>query len=481
MAELTPNYQLSYFYGGDRVKDWGHGYIENQKQLFQILNALRTNQEVTGVAPEAYEIKIEDDKLFIRNKTNDAWLKVLDVAENGGLKSNNIGKMLAGAESALPSTSKNYDTYMSLDNGNFYYWINGQWHLLLSLDVTKLNGYDNLVKKDEDTIVPTDTLKVIKEPQKIIRTNDDGVLPVDVSGNAGQIGGKNIDVSSGVQDGQVLTYRITNNTWVPENKSTAGAGKSLSLQYGGETLANYNGGATVSVNLQEVAPNILRRNRPYTVGDIAYSAKLPSYEYLECTQTGITASKEPSLKVQPQATINDGGCTWVVRDNRLFAMLNTVYPVGSIKITTKDEVPFANVGFGTWQKIAAGRTLIGEGEADSGTSYKNGATGGEEKHALSTDENGAHSHWLNLNTSWNGNHHHGAPFNEHDRAPFGVYDGNQNHFGSSRSDWDNQIWNTTTDGNHQHNVQGNTNNSGKGQAHNNMQPYLVVCIWERTA
>ena len=41
--------------------------------------------------------------------------------------------------------------------------------------------------------------------------------------------------------------------------------------------------------------NILQRNKAYAVGDIAYSASLPSYNYLECITAGTTGKTEPDF------------------------------------------------------------------------------------------------------------------------------------------------------------------------------------------
>ena len=41
--------------------------------------------------------------------------------------------------------------------------------------------------------------------------------------------------------------------------------------------------------------NILQRNKEYKVGDIAYSASLPSYNYLECITAGTTGAEEPDF------------------------------------------------------------------------------------------------------------------------------------------------------------------------------------------
>lgn len=41
--------------------------------------------------------------------------------------------------------------------------------------------------------------------------------------------------------------------------------------------------------------NRLQRKKAYKIGDIVYSAKMPSWAYLECTKAGTTAATEPNL------------------------------------------------------------------------------------------------------------------------------------------------------------------------------------------
>lgn len=62
--------------------------------------------------------------------------------------------------------------------------------------------------------------------------------------------------------------------------------------------------------------HLWKPNTPYAVGDIAYSAKLPSWAYLECVQAGTTAATEPTWPAVGNM-IADGGVTWIVRDKRV--------------------------------------------------------------------------------------------------------------------------------------------------------------------
>lgn len=114
-----------------------------------------------------------------------------------------------------------------------------------------------------------------------------------------------------------------------------------------------------------------------------------------------------------------------------------LYPVGSIYISVNSTNPTNYFG-GTWEQIKD-RFLLACGDT-----YTLGATGGEEKHTLSTEEL-PDMVTVRANVSSN------------------AY-GNQNWAGPL-SGW----------GNYQNNRRGVTVN----KAHNNMPPYLAVYIWKR--
>lgn len=146
-------------------------------------------------------------------------------------------------------------------------------------------------------------------------------------------------------------------------------------------------------------------------------------------------------------------------------VIDVIYPVGSIYMSMSATNPTDLFGVGTWERISQGRMLLG---ADDST-YKAGATGGEATHTLTAEEMPAHSH--SGTTSTNGNHSHGV-------RDADYHDGYGNSFDSG--DWGPRRYIQTTDaGNHNHTF--TTDNSGGGAAHNNMSPYLVCYIWQRTA
>lgn len=210
MSKLKPDYELDYSFSGDNIDEFGRGYITNQKQLFVILNAMRKNQLIPNVEPEAYEFKIEGDVLYVRDKDNTEWIKLFTIAENGGLKGKNVGKSYAGAANNMPTTGlQDYDSYLSLDDGRYFYWKNNRWNLVLSKNVKDLDGYGNLVEKDSDTVAPVGN-EIVQLPQKIVRTNNNGVLPVDIAGNAAKIAGIPIKTHE-INDGELLIYDEKNN------------------------------------------------------------------------------------------------------------------------------------------------------------------------------------------------------------------------------------------------------------------------------
>ena len=74
--------------------------------------------------------------------------------------------------------------------------------------------------------------------------------------------------------------------------------------------------------------NMLKRNKAYSIGDIAYSSYLPSWARLECVTAGTTADTVPSSMVTVSSggvLISDGTVTWIVDDVR------DMTPVGCVR------------------------------------------------------------------------------------------------------------------------------------------------------
>ena len=80
MAKLTEKNILDYRIGGDTLNDFALKYMAEIPRIYQFLNNIRTHDSVgtEQIEPEPYQIKVEDDKFYVRNKTNDAWLYLFD-------------------------------------------------------------------------------------------------------------------------------------------------------------------------------------------------------------------------------------------------------------------------------------------------------------------------------------------------------------------------------------------------------------------
>ena len=129
-------------------------------------------------------------------------------------------------------------------------------------------------------------------------------------------------------------------------------------------------------------------------------------------------------------------------------LLEKVYPVGSIYISTNSVSPQVFLG-GTWEPFAYGKTLVGvdssetNPDADFSTSLK---TGGEKSHTLTVAEMPSHDHKLYLKST-----------QVQTVTSSGVWVAQYNGL-------EQDIYSLLTGGN---------------EAHNNMPPYITVYMWRR--
>lgn len=143
-------------------------------------------------------------------------------------------------------------------------------------------------------------------------------------------------------------------------------------------------------------------------------------------------------------TLPPGGSAILVCDGSNWSAIRSkseAFPVGAIYLSTSATNPGTTLGYGTWSQIAEGRTLIGEGTSDQ--AFTAAATGGASTHTLTESEMPAHTH-------------SGVP-------------------SYTLASGDTEGTSGRVTGN------GTTSSTGGGSAHNNLPPYLVVYIWERTA
>jgi|11_taG_2_1085331.scaffolds.fasta_scaffold15218_2 hypothetical protein len=131
------------------------------------------------------------------------------------------------------------------------------------------------------------------------------------------------------------------------------------------------------------------------------------------------------------------------------AMVNGhAYPVGSIYTSISSTNPATLLGVGTWAAFGAGRTLVGldASQTEFDTVEE---TGGSKTHTLTEAEMPSHTHTYK--------------YSDQDQVEL---------IGSTITDISevDEGGSTRT-----------TNSTGGGSAHNNLQPYITVYFWKRTA
>ena len=134
-----------------------------------------------------------------------------------------------------------------------------------------------------------------------------------------------------------------------------------------------------------------------------------------------------------------GGGQGVTADDIDFS---TIFPIGSVMAFNDDEDHSNHLGL-VWERFAQGRTLVGK---SSDTEFDTvGKTGGSKTVTLTVDQIPSHSHTIRESNAVSGS-----------------------------------SWNLATEKSSGSNTTSRLNNTGGGQAHNNLQPYVVVNYWVRT-
>lgn len=142
--------------------------------------------------------------------------------------------------------------------------------------------------------------------------------------------------------------------------------------------------------------------------------------------------------------------------------LNSAFPVGAVYITFDNNNPGNFLG-GTWVQFGQGRTMIGQGTGNDGStemSFTASAQGGEYKHVLSLNEMPSHAHKPH---GWNIITSKGANTGLHNLTYLGDNNRTGN-VGTFRDDYEQNRYGSYV---------------GNNEPHNIVQPYLVVFFWRR--
>ena len=150
------------------------------------------------------------------------------------------------------------------------------------------------------------------------------------------------------------------------------------------------------------------------------------------------------------------------------------YPVGSIYMNAAVATnPATLLGFGTWVAFGAGKVPVG---IDTGDSDFNavGGTGGTKDAIIPTHNHSAGT----LATDSQGSHQHTTGTGRSAStagSTVSYFSGLQG--GASGT----ALSTTDSQGSHVHSISGDTANAGESATGKNLQPYIVVYMWKRTA
>lgn len=212
-----------------------------------------------------------------------------------------------------------------------------------------------------------------------------------------------------------------------------------------------------------------------------------------------------------QDQVHHGGLSGLGDDDHpQYVPFSKYYPIGSIYLSVAATNPATLFGFGTWAAFGAGKVIVGlsAGETEFDVVEE---TGGEKTHALSEAEHHAHVHSVDPPSTNSGGHptthdhafSTGGASGDHvhttplvlptpnlgnvgyditgltlkaDASTLSTGGASAGHTHSGTTGTENQ--------NHVHPVdiaQFNSGSAGGNMAHNNLQPYIVVYMFKRTA
>lgn len=163
-------------------------------------------------------------------------------------------------------------------------------------------------------------------------------------------------------------------------------------------------------------------------------------------------------------------------DKKISDLLNMFYPVGSVYETMDSSFDPNKKWGGTWERIK-GRVLVGvdENDSDFNTTEK---IGGEKTHKLSVSEMPSHSHSVSEKSLKGGVNNISGQDKTWGLTTSGIFSnwGDTNGiYSTSRETTTNYKDGFYLDATHTHTI----GNTGGGNVHNNLQPYVTCFIWKR--
>lgn len=291
----------------ESVASMSQKLIAEVDRIYSMLARLRRHDASSGTVVDdsiPYQFKVDTlaNKLLIRNADNSAWINLGSISEYFGITPAQISavatkggivSLQAGLDANKPLviSSAEGDMYLATDQKKLYRRNATDWELLLSLNVTNLNGYDTLVLKEQLAQTPGSG--------KIPVANTGGLLEYSITGNAAKIANKSIDTTD-LADGRVLVYRDTVGGFVFETKGGTGVNgvseiddtqASTGTTYSSTKLLDLlkkKVDVTGDLTAYSVAHDAKGRIATVTVGSVTYTVTYDANGRLESISNGTT-------------------------------------------------------------------------------------------------------------------------------------------------------------------------------------------------
>ena len=297
MAEWEVKNVIDYSPNGDDIDTFSQKVKAEEETIYERMNRVRKNDAGAGVVINdavPYQFKIdtatEPATIYILDGQSNNWVKMgkvapawgLDAEEFGGIaNAGGISTMALGRGAEKPENAKLRALYFAYDEKKIYIFTGTAWEIFLSLD------YDDIVDKEEsavswDDVATSGANKIIKTNadgeietnitgqaarmagkkivvrsldekealvfdgtnwtnQKVALVDSNGLVNASITGNAAKIAGVTIKTDANLSDGQVLVYRAATNTFENENKGGIGAAAQLAVTSNGERIVGYDG------------------------------------------------------------------------------------------------------------------------------------------------------------------------------------------------------------------------------------------------
>jgi len=265
--------------------------------------------------------------------------------------------------------------------------------------------------------------------------------------------------------GTPTSGNLANCTFPTLNQNTTGTAAGLSgtlaVTSGGTGVTTSTGSGSVVLN---TSPTLVTPTLVTPILGTPTSGNLANCTFPTLNQntTGSAAVVTTTVNSGATGTTQSYGTnnTTIATTAFVQAALQLIYPVGSIYTNASNATnPATLFGFGTWVAFGAGRVLIGDGGG-----YAAGATGGSadaivvsHTHTASSSDSG-HQHTLGVYNA--GSLDTASPFGNASLVAYGA-----------KTVTDSASANITT----------TVNAAGASGTNANLQPYIVVYMWNRTA